>query len=120
MILGVAQIRGGVGADQVGAPHRPVEHRPAGEDPLHLSVGREGIAHVMVGVPGSVQYLQPHSPRLDHLTISGADMVEPDAAVGRQNIGRSGPLRQFQTASDVVVVYMGLQHMRDPYPELVD
>jgi len=47
-------------------------------------------------------------------------MVEPDAAVGGQNIGSSGPLREFQTASDVVVVYMGLQHMRDPYPELVD
>ena len=119
--LGMGQLQGRLRADQVGAAGGAVEHRPAGEHrPLTAARAVAGVAEdvadVMVGVAGGVQHPHPHPPRLDHLALPHGGVLELHTAAGRQQVARPGAAGELEAAGDVVVVHVGLQHVRDPHP----
>jgi hypothetical protein len=97
--LGVGQLLGVLRPDQVGAAGGAVEHGSAGEDSVHPPVGGfQGVADVVVGVPGGVQHAQPHPAGFDHVAVADGVVVEPQVIARGENIRRAGAPGQLKPA----------------------
>ncbi len=118
MVLGTGELVGALGADEVGAPDRPEEHRPAAEHgdgwPVVLA---QRVGEMVGGVAGGGQRRHPQVPGRKALAVLGWYPVEVHVVPGGHHVGGVSRLRQRQAAAHVVVVDVGLEHVGDPHPD---
>ncbi len=104
--------------EQIGAPGGAVEQRPSGEYALRPVGALQDIRQVVEGVLRGGQHPQPQPRRgLQHGPVGHPGSLEFHVVLGGQRVDRAGQASQLQAAGDVVVVHVGLHHMRDPRPQ---
>lgn len=115
----MAELFGVLGAQQVGTAGRAVQHRPAGEHAAHRVGGVvQHVADVVVSMPRGVHDPQPDRPDIDHVAIADSAALVADLITGRNQVFGIDGTGEVQTAGDVVVVDVRLEHMGDPHRTL--
>ena len=107
------------GAEQVGPPSRPVQQRATGEHRDRLACGcvLQRVSQVRERMPGGGDHPYSHRrPDRHHIAVGDRDPVERHRVGGVHVVGRAGRAGQGQSASDIVVVDVSLEHVghRDP------
>ena len=116
-VLGPGQLVGLVRADQIGAADGAVQHGTAGEDRDRVpAVLAQDVREVTGRVPGGVHDGHGQGPGDDLVVIANGQAVEADLLGRRDDVRCPGLAGQRETAGDVVVMDVGLQHVRDPHP----
>lgn len=104
------------GAEQIGAAGGAEEQRAAGED-AHLSAGAacgvqvaQCVGEVGEGVARGGKHGEAHAVTdLDDVAVADLGPLEGDLVGAVDQVGRAGGPRESETASDVVVVDVGLE-----------
>ena len=104
-------------AQQVGTTGGAVEQRPAGEDAGRSAVQvGDGEAEVGERVAGGVDDPHSHLAGLDHVPVAHRHPLVGDRVVGVDAVLRADLLSEAEAPGDVVVVDVGLEHVRDAQP----
>ena len=118
-VLGMGQRLGLIRADQIGAADGAEKHRPAGEDRGRLAVPRaQHVGKMAGGVPWRVHGGDGEAAGAEPGAVADTRPAERDVLGGRHDVGRPGRPGQRQAAGHVVVVDVGLQHVRDAHAML--
>lgn len=118
-VLRPREVLGQPGLDQVRAPDGADQQRSAGQRRDRRAVLLQHVGRVMRGVTESRQCAHGQARvgvDLRAVAVVHGDTREGDTASGRHQVGRTCEPGQLQSPSDLVVVHVRLDDLRDPYP----
>ena len=117
-VLQAGQGVGQIGCDQVGAAHRAVQQRSAGEQrtgtgTFAVAVLGHVVAEMVLRVAGSRHHSNRERAHFDDVAVAHATVIEgQDLCCGVQ-VGGAGAPGQGEPAGDIVVMQVGLGDVGD-------